>query len=293
MERKQFLIASLAGVWAMSTLKDLKRYSDALRQSEHVMPALFVGHGNPMNAIEENEFSRGWRKIGSGLPRPQAILCISAHWETNGTFITAMEAPQTIHDFSGFPPELFRVQYPAPGSPELAQRTRETVKKAMVELDQHWGLDHGCWSVVKHLYPNADVPTVQLSLDRNQPARWHYELAHELSSLRRKGVLIIGSGNMVHNLRIIDWNTPDRAYDWAAEMNETLKARINRNDHMALVEYSSLGKAAALAIPTPEHYLPMLYILGLKETDDVVRFFNDRTLLGSISMTSFVVSSGE
>lgn len=269
-------------------LNDLHAMTGPLK-STGTMPLLFVGHGSPMNAIEQNEFSRGWAAIGRKLPQPQAILCVSAHWETNGTFVTAMEKPQTIHDFGGFPPELFAVQYPAPGSPELAQQTKEIVKKAAVELDQQWGLDHGCWSVVKHMYPDADVPVIQLSIDRTKPAQWHYELARDLAALRKKGALILGSGNMVHNLRLIDWRNPGNTYDWAAEMNAAMKQRIAKNEHSDLIRYQSLGNAAALAIPTPEHYLPMLYTLGLKEKNEEVEFFNDKTLMGSISMTSFKV----
>ncbi len=273
----------------MASLKDLRKFSEGLHLGKETMPMLFVGHGNPMNAIEDNEFSRGWQVIGSELPKPQAVLCISAHWETKGTYVTAMERPKTIHDFSGFPPELFDVRYPAPGSPQLAAQTKEVIKKAVVELDQSWGLDHGCWSVVKHMYPNADMPIIEMSLDYTKPAPWHYELARELSSMRTKGVLIIGSGNMVHNLRLVDWQNPDGTFEWAQESNERFKQLIARNDHQGLINYQLLGRAAALSIPSPEHYLPMLYVLGLKSDNEEIKFFNDRTLLGSISMTSFTV----
>jgi 4,5-DOPA dioxygenase extradiol len=273
----------------MSSLKDLKSFSDSLPTQYRTMPMLFVGHGNPMNAIEDNEFSRGWSAIGKELPTPRAILCISAHWETKGTFVTAAEKPQTIHDFFGFPDELFAVQYPAAGSPELAKQTKEIIRKAAVEPDTKWGLDHGCWSVVKHMYPNADVPIIELSIDYTKPAGWHYELANDLATLREKGILIIGSGNMVHNLRVVDWENPDGAYDWAAESNERFKKFIADNDHERLIHYDGLGKAAALAIPTPEHFLPMLYVLGLRKKQEEVRFFNDKLLMGSISMTSFKV----
>lgn len=273
----------------MATLRDLKKFSDNLPPDEKTMPMLFVGHGNPMNAIEDNEFSRGWGTMGKDLPKPLAVLCISAHWETKGTYVTSMERPETIHDFYGFPLELFEVRYPAPGSPQLATQTKELVKKAVVELDQSWGLDHGCWSVVKHMYPEANVPIIEMSLDYTKPAVWHYELARELSVLRTKGVLIIGSGNMVHNLRLVDWQNPDRTFEWAQEINERFKKLIADNEHPNLINYQLLGKEAALSIPTPEHYLPMLYVLGLKEQKEEVTFFNDRTLLGSISMTSFKV----
>lgn len=254
------------------------------------MPVLFLGHGSPMNAIEKNVFTQGWKTIGSMLPKPQAILCVSAHWETNGTFVTAVEQPQTIHDFYGFPSELFDVQYPAPGSPALAQETTSTVHSAIIALDRKWGLDHGCWSVVKHLYPDADIPIIQMSLDRSKPASWHYELASELSGLRRKGILIIGSGNMVHNLRIMDWSKGESGFEWAIEANEKMKKMILENDSKQLMRYQSMGKEFQLSIPTPEHYLPLLYTLGLKEERDEISFFNDRTVFGSISMTSLKLS---
>lgn len=273
----------------MASLRDLKKFADNLPLKEQTMPMLFVGHGNPMNAIEDNEFSRGWHMIGKELPKPQAVLCISAHWETKGTFVTAMERPETIHDFYGFPMQLFEVRYPAPGSPQLASETKDVIKKAVVELDQSWGLDHGCWSVVKHMYPEANVPIIEMSLDYTKPALWHYELARELSPLRMKGVLIIGSGNMVHNLRLADWQNPDGTFDWAQEANERFKHLISSNDYKPLINYQQLGKPAELSIPTAEHYLPMLYVLGLKGEEEDVKFFNDRTLLGSISMTSFKI----
>lgn len=250
------------------------------------MHVLFLGHGSPMNAIQETEFSRGWRDIGKSLPRPTAILCVSAHWETKGTWVTAMDKPKTIHDFGGFPQELFDVQYPAPGSPAIAMQTKATITTTEVGLDQQWGLDHGCWSVVKHLYPNADVPVLQLSLDYTKGPQYHYELAKELNLLRHKGILIIGSGNMVHNLGMVDWQHQDTGYDWAIEANEGFKTMINKGDVKSLINYSGQGKAFQLSIPTPEHYLPLLYTLGLKDEEDRLSFFNDRTIMGSISMTS-------
>jgi 4,5-DOPA dioxygenase extradiol len=256
------------------------------------MPVLFIGHGSPMNAIEDNEFSREWISLGKSLPKPAAILCISAHWETRGTFLTAMEKPATIHDFGGFPEALFAVQYPAPGSPRLAKETRNTAKKTEIGLDEKWGLDHGCWSVLKHLYPKADVPVVQLSLDYSRSAQYHYDLAAELASLRKKGVLIIGSGNMVHNLRLIDWRNPDKGYDWANEANEKLKGLILANDHRQIINYQSLGKAIELSVPTPEHFLPLLYVLGLKQEGESIAFFNDKTVMGSLSMTSLRLDKG-
>jgi len=256
------------------------------------MPVLFLGHGSPMNAIQENEFAQGWRNIVKSIPSPEAILCVSAHWETMGTFVTGMEKPKTIHDFGGFPKELYEVQYPAPGSPYLASETKNTIKKTIVGLDEKWGLDHGCWSVMKHLYPEADVPVIQLSIDYSQSAQYHYDLAKELSSLRKKGVLIIGSGNMVHNLRLVGWeriNEPGFGYDWAVEASEKMKNFILSDDHHSLINYKNQGKVFDLAIPTPEHYLPLLYSLALKEKDDIVTIFNDKAVGGSLTMTSLLI----
>ena len=253
------------------------------------MPVLFLGHGSPMNAIEENEFVTGFRNIGKEIPKANAILCVSAHWETRGTFITAMEKPKTIHDFGGFPQALFDVQYPAPGSPELAKETKGIIKKTEVGLDQSWGLDHGCWSVVKNMYPAADVPVIQMSLDYYQTPQYHYDLAKELASLRKKGVLIIGSGNMVHNLGMIAWdklNTTDYGYDWAIEASDKMKKYILNNDHQSLINYKSQGKSWELAIPSPDHYLPLLYALALKEENEKVSLFNDKAVAGSLTMTS-------
>lgn len=290
MKRRDFVTSSLLGVTAMSTLKDLHAFGDELPSSGQRMPVLFVGHGSPMNAIEENEFSVGWKTIGREVPKPRAILCVSAHWETRGTFVTAMEKPRTIHDFGGFPPELYEVQYPAPGNPHLAEQTITVVKKAVVELDQQWGLDHGCWSVVGRMFPNADIPVLQLSIDHARTPDWHFELAGDLSTLRNKGVLVIGSGNMVHNLRMMNWEHPDESYDWAAEMNLRFKDAIVHGNTKPLLDYPSLGKAAMLAVPTAEHFIPMLYALGLKEKNEQISFFNDKMVMGSISMTSFRIS---
>ncbi|HXB40252.1 MAG TPA: 4,5-DOPA dioxygenase extradiol [Bacteroidia bacterium] len=287
MKRRQFVKNSLLGLAAMTSLKDLKKLSDTFLSHEGKMPVLFVGHGNPMNAIEENEFSKKWQTLGAELPKSTAILCISAHWETRGTFVTAMEKPQTIHDFGGFPQELFDVQYPAPGKPELAEEVKNEIKKTNVGLNEDWGLDHGCWSVIKRMYPDAKTPVLQLSLDYTKPAQWHYDLAKELSPLRKKGVLIVGSGNMVHNLGMVNWrNLNGPGYDWAIEMNEKFKKLISENNHKDLINYSSFGAAGKLAIPSPEHYLPLLYTLALKEEKENVSFFNDKTLAGSLSMTS-------
>lgn len=253
------------------------------------MPVLFLGHGSPMNAIEENEFVQGFRETGKTIPQPSAILCISAHWETRGTFITAMEKPRTIHDFGGFPRALFDVQYPAPGDPLLARETQGLITKTTVGLDESWGLDHGAWSVIKHLYPAADVPVIEMSIDHYQTPQYHYELAKELVALRRKGVLIIGSGNMVHNLRMVAWdklNADAYGYDWAIEASEQMKQYIRTGDHQQLIRFRSQGRAFDLAIPTAEHYMPLLYTLALQEKDEQVSFFNDKPVGGSLTMTS-------
>lgn len=270
----------------MATLNDLKKYTDPIGKTEATMPLLFIGHGSPMNGIEDNEFSRGWAALGNEIQTPKAVLCISAHWYTKGTLVTAMEKPKTIHDFYGFPKTLFDVQYPAPGNPELAKLTAGMITKSKVDLDHEWGLDHGTWSVVRQMYPQATIPVLQLSIDYTQPPDYHYALAAELGGLRKKGVLIIGSGNMVHNLRMMNWALPHSGYDWANEINEKFKELILSGQNKALIRYNSLGKAAQLAIPTPEHYLPMLYILGLKEKEENIAFFNDKTVMGSVSMTS-------
>lgn len=253
------------------------------------MPVLFVGHGSPTNAIEENEFVDGWRKVGQALPHPKAILCVSAHWQTRGTHVTAMPRPKTIHDFGGFPQALYEVEYPAPGSPELAEETKRIVTKTSVGLDEKWGLDHGAWSVIRRMYPNADIPVIEMSLDYYQAPQYHFELAKELSALRNKGVLIIGSGNMVHNLRLVAWdkmNEPDYGYDWAIGANEKFKSLIETGDFKSLINYASLGREVQLAIPTPDHFLPLLYALALKEKDEDIKFFNDKPVMGSLTMTS-------
>ena len=290
MDRSEFLrrLAILPITAAAMKLGELGALAETFAPTEK-MPVLFLGHGSPMNAIEENEFVQGFRSIAAGLPKPRAILCVSAHWETRGTFVTAMPNPPTIHDFGGFPKALFDVQYPAPGSPTLARETKALVKKTEVGLDDKWGLDHGAWSVIKHLYPKADVPVIQMSLDHYQTPEYHYELARELSSLRRKGIIIIGSGNMVHNLGMVAWdklNAVDYAYDWAREASEKMKRFILEGDHQSLVKFRSQGKAFELAIPTPEHFLPLLYTLALKDEKDEVSLFNDKAVAGSLTMTS-------
>lgn len=251
------------------------------------MPVLFVGHGSPMNALEENEFVNGWREIAKTIPKPKGILCISAHWETDGTFLTAMEKPRTIHDFSGFPKELFDMQYPAPGNPLLADEIKHIIKKTVSGMDDRWGLDHGCWSVLSRFYPGADIPVIQMSLDRRKTPLYHFELAKELSLLRRQGILIVGSGNIVHNLYMIAWDklNENYGYDWTLEVSEKTGKWIVNGDYQQLINFNSHGAAFNRAIPTPEHFLPLLYTLALVEKDDHVTLFNDKPVAGSLTMT--------
>jgi len=250
------------------------------------MPALFVGHGSPLNAIEDNAFSRTWREIGERIPRPSAILCVSAHWETRDVHVTAGRAPATIHDFYGFPRALYDIQYPAPGAPELASRVVRLVHGAQVRPDHARGLDHGSWAVLRLMYPRADIPVLQLSLDTGQPAAFHYLLGQELAPLRDEGVLIVGSGNVVHNLAVMDRGGRGAGYDWAIEFNDVLRERIARREHDALIDYRELHPASTAAIPTPEHYLPLLYSLAVRDEAEPIAFFNDQVALGSISMLS-------
>lgn len=288
MRRKQF-ITTIAGGIVMSSLGAFNRFTGDLSPSDEKMPVLFIGHGSPMNGIENNGFSQQWQKLGTSLETPKAVLVISAHWLTNGTQVTAMDHPKTIHDFGGFPQELFDVQYPAPGDSKLANETKSLIQSTNVGLDHDWGLDHGAWTVVRHMYPQANIPVIQLSIDYTKPASYHYQLAKELAALRKKGVLIIGSGNMVHNLRMIDWknmNTDNYGYDWAIEMHELFKNKISDGDHQALINYEQLSKSAKLAIPTPDHYYPLMYILGLQEKNEDPVFFNDKLVAGSLNMTS-------
>lgn len=274
------------------TLNDLHNESVKFKPTER-MPVLFLGHGNPMNAIEENQFVDGFRNVAKTLPKPNAILCISAHWYTNGTKVTAMKTPPTIHDFSGFPQELYDVQYPAPGSPELAQETKQLLNPTMVELDENWGLDHGAWSVIKHLYPKAAVPVVQLSIDYTKPAVDHYDLARQLSALRYKGILVIGSGNIIHNLGLVDFRNFDKedyGHDWAVEARVLINQWLLEGNDQAIINYKKQSKAVQLAAPTPDHFLPLIYTLGLKEKSESIALFNDKLMAGSLSMTSLKIS---
>lgn len=246
-----------------------------------------------MNGIELNRFSERWQQLGKEIPRPEAVLCISAHWLTRGTWVTAMKQPRTIHDFYGFPDALYRVNYPAPGNETLARELVTKVSKTRVGLDHDWGLDHGTWTVVRQMYPEADIPVLQLSIDYDRPPQFHYELGQQLADLRRRGVLIIGSGNMVHNLRLLSWGAANQeafGYDWALEANDIFKKLITNRNHKDLLAYDQLGPAVRKAIPTPDHYFPLLYILGLQQEGEAVAFFNEQAVMGSVTMTSLQIS---
>jgi 4,5-DOPA dioxygenase extradiol len=289
MKRTDFLKTLITGAVTMTGLSAFARFTDDLKEQDELMPVLFIGHGSPMNAIEDTEFSRRWRQLGKEIPVPKAVLVVSAHWLTKGTSITAMDHPKTIHDFGGFPKALFDVEYPAPGNPGVAKETQELIKMTNVGLDHDWGLDHGAWSVVKHMYPDANIPVLQLSIDYSKPAEYHYELAKELKALRKKGVLVLGSGNMIHNLGMVAWDkmdVPNYGFDWAIEMHEVFKNRITAGDHKALMNYKSLSKSALLAIPTPDHYYPLMYALALQGKNEEPVFFNDKLVAGSLNMTS-------
>ena len=279
----------MAGVFtSFNSLHALGNWSDQLPDTE-LMPVLFLGHGSPMNAIEENQFVRGFRHAAVSLPKPVAILCVSAHWFTRGTMVTAMEQPRTIHDFGGFPKALFDVQYPAKGHPQLAAETRTLLGEHLVSADTQWGLDHGAWTVIMHLFPKADVPVIQLSIDYTKPPAWHFELASRLHVLRKKGVLILGSGNIVHNLSLVDFaniNREDYGYDWAREARATINDRILAHDFEAILTYPKLGRAVQLAAPSPDHFLPLVYALGLSGKNEPLHLFNDQMVGGSLSMTS-------
>jgi 4,5-DOPA dioxygenase extradiol len=248
------------------------------------MPVLFVGHGSPMNAIEDNEFSRAWKEEGKTLPKPRAILCISAHWVTRGTLVTAMEQPRMIYDMYGFPKELYEVKYPAPGSPDLAEQVRRIINKTTVQMDHDWGLDHGTWSVLNRMFPEASVPVIQMSLNANLQISDHYQVAKQLKELREEGVLIIGSGNIVHNLAMVEFR--DFAYDWATEFDAQIKNWILTDDLDPIINYQKQGQAAQLSINSGEHYVPLLYSLALKDENEPISFFTEKVWGGSVSMRS-------
>jgi 4,5-DOPA dioxygenase extradiol len=251
------------------------------------LPTIFFGHGNPMNALLDNEYTRRWSDIGQSIAKPKAILSISAHWYVPATGVTISTAPRTIHDFGGFPPELYQVKYPAPGDPDLAQRVQQLLAPVPVALDNSWGLDHGTWSVLKHVYPQADVPIVQLSIDETQPAEWHFDIARRLAILRDEGVLIVGSGNLVHNLHTYAWGREAvEPYDWALRFEQQARAMLVAEESRPLIDYERLGRDAMLSIPTPDHYLPLLYVLGTRQKGEPASFPVEGVDGGSVSMLS-------
>jgi 4,5-DOPA dioxygenase extradiol len=254
------------------------------------MPAVFVGHGSPMNSIQRNRFTESWRELGRTPPKPRAILAVSAHWYISNTAVTAQSQPRTIHDFYGFPQELFAIQYPAPGDVAIAHRVRDVLAHDVdVKLDESWGIDHGAWSVLIHLYPNADVPVLQLSIDATKPPRFHYELGARLRALRDEGVLLLGSGNVVHNLRLIKWETDAPPYDWALEFDAHVRKSLLSRDHTSMIDYAATGRAAQLSVPTAEHYLPLLYVIGSQDENETAKIVGDGIDLASISMMSVQV----
>lgn len=289
MNRSTFIKISSSFLLAPMSMKlnELKNWADK-QDATDKMPVLFVGHGNPMNAILDNQFSRKWQELGKELPRPKAILSVSAHWLTRGTHVTAMKMPKTIHDFGGFPKALFDQQYPAPGSPEMAKEVQRLVTATEVHEDFEWGLDHGTWSVLKPMFPEADIPVFQLSIDYYKSPQWHYDLARQLGELRRKGVLILGSGNIVHNLRMVDFQNRTN-YDWAAGFDAKIKSFLDSGNHQAIINYDQLGTEAKLAVPTNDHYLPMLYSIALQDKKEEISYFNEEMDAGSISMRSFLI----
>ena len=292
MNRRKMLLQTGIGALAVGNMNALHALAESWPKTDP-MPGLFIGHGSPMNALEDNHFVRVFREIAKSMPKPRAILCISAHWYIDGTKATAMTMPRTIHDFGGFPRELHEAQYPAPGSPELAGLAAELAKPTQVAMDQTWGFDHGSWTVAMQMYPQADIPIVQLSLDRRLTPQGHFELGQRLNDLRHRGVLVMGSGNLLHNLRMADLsnvNRRDYGYDWAIEARQFMNQRIAEGNYRPLLEYTRQGRAMQLAVPTPDHFLPLLYVLGLKHDPANHQFFNDELVAGSLSMTSLMVS---
>lgn len=290
MKRAEFVKLVLSGTIG-AVMMDLKSFGQMLpdEKAEQRMPVLFIGHGSPMNALEKNAFTASLQKTGASIPRPKAILVVSAHWLTRGTYVSLSPKPETIYDFGGFPDELFRVKYPAPGAPDVARAVKDTLKTHEVFFDHKMGLDHGAWTILKWLYPAADVPVFQMSIDYAKPPQYHYELARELMALRSRGVLILGSGNLVHNLGMLDWKNPHSAYDWGKEFDELMKNKLDAGDHKSLIEYEKFGQAARLSVPTNDHYLPMLYSVGLQNKGEELKYIYEEMQMGSISMRSFLI----
>ena len=270
------------------TLREFARTAELLPHTP-TMPAIFVGHGSPMNGIEDNVYSRAWKKLGKDLPIPSAILAISAHWLTEGTFVHVAKKPKTIHDFWGFPKALYDMTYPCPGTPEIVRETKALMKKGEIAEDTDWGIDHGTWIVLHHLYPEANIPVFQLSIDMSKPSQFHYELGAALAPLRQRGVLIMGSGNLVHNLGRIAWDTNAQPFDWALEFDGTAKTLLEKGDHHALIAYEKLGPSSTLSIPTPDHYWPLLYSLGLQGKNEELSFPVEGIAHGSVSMRAVLI----
>ncbi|MDP7321502.1 MAG: 4,5-DOPA dioxygenase extradiol [Bacteriovoracaceae bacterium] len=282
LNRRESIIGMLLSVGAIALGREFMSIESPDNKK---MPVLFLGHGNPMNAIQENKFTQSLNQLGENLPRPKAILMISAHWETNGVFVTGMERPKTIHDFGGFPKELFEVQYPAPGAPEIAKNVSNEIEKPNIKIDiNKWGLDHGTWSVLKHIFPNADVPVFQLSLDRTKPMEFHFEMGKKLKFLREQGVMIMGSGNIVHNLKEVNWKPDAKAYDWAIEFDKWVKNKIDNKNYEPLFKEALNSQAGKLSIPTLEHYLPLLYTLGASDESDELTYDYEGIDMSSMSM---------
>ncbi len=288
MNRKTFL----QSLTLLPVAMNLREFGNTIQENAATdkMPVLFVGHGNPMNAITDNIYSRTWREVGAKLAPPKAILVISAHWLTRGTSVAVTDKPKTIHDFGGFPDELFRQQYPAPGAPDYARMAKESIHSAAVHEDSEWGLDHGAWSVLMHMYPKANIPVFQMSIDYSRPPEYHFNLAKELAFLRTRGVLIVASGNVVHNLRRVKWSGEQKPYDWAIEFDQLVQQSIEKNNPAALTNFNGLGELGTLAHPTYDHYLPLMYTLGLRDAHDRMEFFNNAFDMGSISMKSVIFS---
>ncbi len=289
MKRQEFIktMATLplvaSGLYGLSGL-----YNETQDLAEtDLMPVLFLGHGSPMNGIQINDYTNSWKKLGETIPKPKMVLCISAHWLTQGTFVTAMESPRTIYDFGGFPDELYKVKYNAPGSPFYAEEVKKAITSTSVGLDHDWGLDHGTWTIIRHMYPDAKIPVLQMSIDYHRAPIYHYELAKQLASLRRKGVLIVGSGNMVHNLGAISFDKGENfGHDWAIKADAEMQAYIKDKNHNELVNFEKQGSHWKLAIPSPDHYFPLIYTLGLQNNKDEIDIFNNGPSMGSITMTS-------
>lgn len=266
----------------------INNWADEMRgngYSEQVMPTIFVGHGSPMNAIEDNDFTKSLQSTGKTLPKPKAILCISAHWLTNGTFVNASPKPKMIYDMYGFPEELYQVNYPAIGAPELAEQTKDIIENYNVKLDYDWGFDHGCWSVLHHLFPNADIPVYEMSIDYNQPMQYHYELAKYLKNLRKKGVLIVGSGNITHNLRLVNMSDINaKPVDWALEFDTNIKQFLNEFNHQGLIDFHKIGSSSRYAVPEPSHYIPLIYIAALQSRKENISYLYEDFHYGSLSM---------